>query len=121
MTSLWQHLKSRLAHAFAVPSDKDCFSEEELALLDRTAGFIVKKKMAAPAVLFLESMQPLSFLGNQVMIFLQPIVTPFFSTQEYERVARILERRESISVLIARIEEKQDPDDKVRKGDGVTV
>ena len=119
MTALLKNLKSSFAHAFAVPSGKEPFSEEELALLDKAADFVVKKRMAAPAVLFLESLQPMSFLGSQIMVFLQPIVASFFSPREYERLAKILERRESIGLFIERIEERQDK--KVRKGDGVTV
>jgi hypothetical protein len=119
LTPLWKNLKSSFAHAFAVPSGKEPFSEEELALLDKAASFVVKKRMVAPAVLFLESLQPMSFLGSQVMIFLQPIVASFFSAREYERLAQILERRESIGLFIERIEKRQDK--KVRKCDGVTV
>ena len=119
MITLLKNLKSTFAHAFAVPSGKEPFSEEELALLDKAAGFVVKKRMAAPAVLFLESLQPMSFLGSQVMLFLQPIVASFFSRGEYERLAQILERRESIGLFIERIEETQDK--KVRKCDGMTV
>ena len=117
MTPLLKNLKSCFAHAFAVPSGKEPLSEEELALLDKAAGFVVKKRMSAPAVLFLESLQPMNFLGSQIMVFLQPIVASFFSPLEYERLARILERRESIGLFIERIEERQDK--KVRKGDDV--
>ena len=113
-----QKLRDGFAHAFAVPSEER-FSEEELALLDKVAGFVLKKRMATPAVLFLESMRPLNFMGSQMMIFLQPIVASFFSTREYEQLAQILERRESIGILVERIEERQDK--KVRKCDGVTV
>ena len=119
MTPLWQNLKNTFAHAFAVPSGKEPLSEEERALMDKAAGFVVKKRMAAPAVLFLESLLPMSFLGNQVMVFLQPIIASFFSPLEYERLAQILERRECIALFIERIEERQDK--KVRKGDGVTA
>ena len=113
MTALWKNLKSSFAHAFAVPSGKEPFSEEELALLDKAAGFVVKKRMSAPAVLFLESLRPLSFIGSQAMVFLQPVVASFFSPLEYERLAQILERRESIGLFIERIQESQDK--KVKK------
>ena len=44
----------------------------------------------------------------QVMVFLQPILATFFSTQEYEQLAEILERRESIGILVERIEKQQE-------------
>ena len=119
MRVLWlQKLKSGFAHAFGTESE-GMLSEEHLALLDKVASFVVKKRMETPTILFLESMRPLNFMGSQVMIFLQPIVASFFSTREYEQLAQILERRESIGLLIERIEERQDK--KVRKCDSVTV
>ena len=119
MRVLWlQKLKSGFAYAFGVESE-GMLSEEDLALLDKVASFVVKKRMETPTILFLESMRPLNFMGSQVMVFLQPIVASFFSTREYEQLAQILERRESIGILIERIEKRQDK--KVRKCDGVTV
>ena len=110
MTSWREKLKAGLAHAFRVASE-ETFTEEDLALLDKVADFVIRKGMATPAVLFLESVSPLNFVGSQVMVFLQPILAAFFSTQEYEHLAEILERRESIGILVERIEQKQSPDD----------
>jgi len=108
LTSLWQNIKSGFAYAFSVESEEKIFSEEDLALLDKVAGFVVKRRMETPAILFLESMHPLNFIGSQVMVFLQPILTSFFSIREYERLAAVLERRESIGLLIERIEARRD-------------
>lgn len=94
-----------LKHAFAVPADED-FNEEELKLLDRVADAVVKRQMTTPAIMFLESVRPLNFLGSQALIFLQPIVGLVISTAEMERVGQILERRKSIPVLIEMIEAK---------------
>jgi len=107
MTSWREKIKAGLAHAFHVESE-ETFREEDLALLDKVAGFVVRKGMATPAILFLESMRPLNFVGSQVMVFLQPILATFFSTQEYEQLAEILERRESIGILVERIEKQQE-------------
>lgn len=112
MNTIWlQKLRKGLAHAFGTEPE-EMLSEEELALLEKVAGFVVRKGMATPAVLFLESMRPLNFVGSQVMVFLQPIVASFFSTQEYEQLANVLERRESIGLLIGRIEERQEKESK---------
>ncbi len=64
--------------------------------------------MGAPAVLFLSSLRPLNFVGSQAMLFLKPFLTPLFNTQQYERLAAILERREGISALIEAIETAQE-------------
>ena len=65
---------------------------------------IVKRGMAAPATVFLESMGPMNFLGSQALHFLTPIIEFAFNAKEVEQVARLLERRDTISRLIAMIE-----------------
>lgn len=99
--------KQGLRHAFALEESDEACSEEDRALLSKVAGFVVKRGMTVPAILFLESMRPLNFVGSQVMVFFQPILASFFSTEEYDRLARILERRNSIDRLIEQIEEER--------------
>jgi hypothetical protein len=72
--------------------------------MQRVADMIVKRGMAAPATVFLESMGPMSFLGSQALHFLTPIIEFAFNAKEVEQVARLLERRDTISRLIAMIE-----------------
>ncbi len=64
--------------------------------------------MTVPAILFLESAKPLSFLGSQALHFFEPLVRSFFSVPDYDRVALLLERRESLEDLLVRIEAKDD-------------
>jgi hypothetical protein len=54
--------------------------------------------------MFLDSMGPMNFLGSQALHFLTPIIDCAFNAKEVEQVARLLERRETISQLIAVIE-----------------
>ena len=74
--------------------------------LDRIAARVVALRMTVPAILFLESSKPLSFLGSQAMYFFEPMVRAFFSVPEYERFAHLLEKRETMEALLVRIEEK---------------
>ncbi len=101
-----QGIRAGLAHAFAVPSDQGALAPEDLALLERVADTIHRRGMAAPAVMFLESMAPMNFLGSQALHFMNPIIELAFSADEVEQVARLLERRETISRLITLIEAK---------------
>ena len=64
--------------------------------------------MTVPAILLLESMKPLSFLGSQALIFFEPMVRAFFTLPDYERVAALLERRESLEALMVRIEARDE-------------
>lgn len=64
--------------------------------------------MAVPAILFLESVKPLSFLGSQTLYFFEPMVRALFTVPEYERFAALLERRESLEALLVKIEDRDE-------------
>lgn len=83
---------------FAVPA-------EEAAAADRVAQFIVRWNLTVPAILSLESMRPLSFVGSQFMHVLSPSVTAFLSVDDWDRLARLLEDRRGLDHLIRRIEQ----------------
>ncbi len=88
------------SHAFSIDKGAEKLDEQELALVEKLADFVIKRGMAEPALIFLESMRPLNFIGSQAMVFFKPIVTTFFSLKDYERLTQILEKRESIDILI---------------------
>ena len=83
-------------------------SPEDERLLDRLAEFAVSRRMTVPAILFLESVKPLSFVGSQALYFFEPMVRALFSVPEYERFAALMERRENIEVLLVKIEERDE-------------
>ena len=98
--------RTSLHHAFALQPETNPLSLEDVRLMDRVADAIVKRGMAAPVTVFLESMGPMNFLGSQALHFLIPIIECAFNAGEVEEVARLLERRDSISRLVAIIEAK---------------
>jgi len=103
-------LRAGLRHAFAVrPENEPLSIEEDTQLLERIAETVVKRGMAAPATVFLESMGPMNFLGSQALHFITPIIDCVFNAKEVEQVARLLERRDTITRLIAIIEAKSAP------------
>jgi hypothetical protein len=79
-------------------------SPEDEALLDRIAGAVVRWQMTVPAIFLLESSKPLSFVGSQFLHFLSPIVHTVLDARELDRLAVMLERRETMEDLIQRIE-----------------
>jgi len=105
----WGKIRAELSHAFSTTSEAEVFTTEDLALLERAADAVVKRGMAAPATVFLESLGPMNFLGSQALYFLTPIVEWAFQAKEVEHVARLLERRDTIARLIAIIETKSAP------------
>jgi hypothetical protein len=117
----WEKVRTELSHAFSTKSGAELFTAEDLALLERVADAVVKRGMAAPATVFLESLGPMNFLGSQALYFLTPIVEWAFQAKEVEQVARLLERRHTISRLIAIIETKSAPQTPPQAPPGASV
>ena len=84
--------------------EKETLPEEEMAVLEKLARKTVDKGMTVPAILFLESIKPLNFIGSQVLVFFEPIVQTVFNFKDYDAFRCALEKRESIEILITRIE-----------------
>jgi hypothetical protein len=105
----WDKVREELSYAFSTTPDAEVFTTKDLALLERVADAVVKRGMTAPATVFLESLGPMNFLGSQALHFLTPIVEWAINAKEVEQVARLLERRDTISRLIAIIETKSAP------------
>lgn len=101
-----RRFRAQLAHAFALPRHDDPLSADEQALLERMAETVVRRGMAAPAQLFLESVGPLNFLGSQALHALAPLLNLACETKDFERAAALLERRDSLSRLAALIDAK---------------
>jgi len=79
--------------------------ERALELIERTAKAIAERRMAAPAILAIESFRPLNFLGSQIMYFIAPFAQIIFNKKEYEEFAAMIENDEYIHLLLRRIDE----------------
>jgi hypothetical protein len=110
-------VRARLRHAFAIPRDAGVLSPDDLLLLERTAEAVVRRGMAAPAVVFLESMAPMNFLGSQAVHFFTPLLEVVFLQRDVERVALLLERRDTLARLAALIETRADAPRTARAGE----
>lgn len=78
--------------------------ERKKFLINKIARRVVDLRLSTLAIVFLESSKPLTFLGNQLMIFMQPFYRAFFTYQEYDEIAAMLEDRNNIEKLICEIE-----------------
>jgi hypothetical protein len=100
-------------NAFAIePEEQQLYSEEDIpaerkqALLAKLAQEIVDRRLAVPAIMLLETVKPLSFLGSQALIFIEPIVQSIFSFKNYREVTLMLEKRENVELLLQEIEQR---------------
>ncbi len=78
--------------------------EEGDAVLEKLAKKVVQWRMAIPAILFLESVKPLNYIGSQTMVFFEPIVQTIFNFRDYDTLRATMERRESVEILLQKIE-----------------
>jgi len=106
LTKRLRELQAGLAHAFATHRPSSEFSPADADLIDRIAEAIVKRGMAAPAAVFLESMGPVSFLGSQALLVCSPLLELAVGAKDLEQLTRLMERRETVPRLIAAIEAK---------------
>jgi hypothetical protein len=81
--------------------------ERAKELLARIANQVVKRKLTVPAIMFIESVKPLSFVGSQALIFMQPIVQAFLNRKEYDEFAVLMEDRENVELLLQEIERQE--------------
>jgi len=99
-------LRQGLSHAFAVEGTVE-FSDEERALAERLAEFVVRRRMTAPALMALESSRPLNFIGSQVLAFFQPLLTLVFNPEDCDRFVKLLEKRQSVDLVIDTITQRE--------------
>lgn len=82
-------------------------TDRQRELMDKLATRVVRMRMATPAILFLESVRPLNYVGSQVMVFFAPVVRGFLGLPEWDELRQVLERRESIGYFLDLIEAKE--------------
>lgn len=81
---------------------------DEEAILDAVAGRIARMGLGVPAIFFLESSKPLSFLGSQFLVFIEPFVKTFIEVKNYEKFCLMMEDRDNVEKLIQKIEQLEE-------------
>jgi len=104
------------------PKEEKELTPEQQEILDKIAKKVVLWKMSTPAILFLESVKPLNYIGSQMMVFFEPFVQTLFSWKDYDEFRKIMEERENVERLLQTIEKfdaealtKEKEDKKKRK------
>jgi len=80
-------------------------SPHQEEILTKIAQKVVSWRMSVPAILFLESVKPLNYVGSQMMAFFEPFVQTLFSWRDYDEFRRMMEERETIERLLQKIEQ----------------
>jgi len=66
----------------------------------------VKRGLGTPAILFLQTVVPLNYIGAQVLVFFKPFASAVFDPVSFNKFAMLLERRETIPKLVLLLEER---------------
>ena len=91
-------------NAFSNPESVQNHSE----LIEKTADFVVKHRLAAPALLFLENFKPLNRLFGQTLLLFSPFAAFFSLENRLREVSDLLQSRENVEKLIERIDTLED-------------
>ena len=83
-------------------------SSADGALLDEAARRVAESRLAVPAMMFLESIAPMNLVTANMLHLLTPVLGIALSPALLERVARLLERRETIPDFVRRIDAAED-------------
>ncbi len=82
--------------------------ERAVELVEKYARYIAERKLGAAAIMSIESLKPLNFIGSQLLYAISPFAEIFFNPKEYQEMAALLENKEYIDLLLKRIDELDD-------------
>lgn len=99
-------IRQGLRHAFSTGKSPESrtLNEKEISLILKLIAVVQRRNLTVPATMFLECIQPLNYIGSQVMAFFRPFLTFFFTPAEYDLFQGILEKREGIQRIIEELE-----------------
>ena len=86
------------------PTELPTVPADEHRVMDAVAARVIKWKMTVPAIIFLESVRPLNYIGSQTLVFFEPMIQTLFNFKDYNTFQRAMERRENIEILLQKIE-----------------
>jgi len=89
-----------------ITAPDDIPKERRNELLGKIAEEVVNRGLITPAIMFLETMKPLSFIGSQIMVMANPFVQALFNSKVYWEFTVLLEDRENVEYLIQEIERR---------------
>ncbi|MBD3673974.1 MAG: hypothetical protein HUJ26_10665 [Planctomycetaceae bacterium] len=102
-----------LKHAFAIDDGEGVEpTPSQAEAIDRVLKELLRRGMAVPAMMALETCRPLNYVGSQLLVFLSPVIKVTLGIQAQDDFARFLEKRGSIDYLLDRFEQlSQKPDE----------
>lgn len=93
-------------------------SERAEYLIEKLAQWIANHRLETPAIMFLESIKPLSFIGSQMwLMYGVPMLGIVVDEHQTSEFGLLFENRENVEALIKRIEVLAREADEKRKNE----
>ena len=86
----------------------DLSDERRDVLIERLAQRVEAMGLTSAAILMLEAHKPLSFIGSQAILILQPLLSFAVDSQTSREYSQLLEQRANVELLIRRLERQGD-------------
>ena len=99
--------------------DDECkFSEEEISnFINTFAKAVVKRGMTVPAVMTLEMVKPLSFIGHTSLVMFGPVLEMIIDPVKMEKLQAITADRDNIEKLMVSIENLERKKNDIKEGE----
>ena len=81
-------------------------TDREKKALTRFAKLIVSMGLTTPAIVLLESVKPIGFIGSQFLLFFDPFMRIIPGTEPISRIRSGLGKREGIEYILCEIEKE---------------
>jgi len=79
---------------------------EQRGIIDKLADWTVRRGMTVPAILFLETVKPLSYIGSQVVVAFAPVLEVLFDPCSITAFYTMMEDRKNVELLLREIERR---------------
>ena len=112
-----------LANAFSVRAENSLSKDESKDIIETICRKLAEKNLIEAAVMVMESSYPLAFIGSQAMVVVEPLLgnalemlfPNLMDAVPYDKLRQLLENRDSVQLLMARLNDYLDNKRKKRK------
>ena len=96
-------------HSQPLPSEEAMglkLTDEQRDLVERFTNWVIRRGMTVPAILFLETIKPLSFLASQAVVVGRIPAELIFDRMKIEALIGLLEDRKNVELVLREVERK---------------
>lgn len=106
-------MRSWLQHAFAIESAENFApSEAEAQLVRKLCHFLAQRRLTLPALVIVESVRPLAYVGAQTLCCLEPWFAAVTDAAGLRTLAAMLERPGAVDYLLDELQNAEQSETK---------